>query len=134
MPRVSFAFFAFAALSGLAGAIWGAYMGETQDQSTYLGHVHLNLIGWLGMGIMGTFYALAPGRVPGWLAWSNFTLEALGTILSALALTEIFGLGNQKFVPVVITGAMCTIFGMAAFVVAVLLAWRTEGHTAPPSG
>ena len=134
MPRVSFAFFTLAALSGLVGTIWGAHMGQTQDQTTFLGHAHLNLIGWLGMAVMGTFYALVPGRVPGWLAWLNFVLQALGAICSTLAMALIFESGDTRFVPLVIFGAICAIFSMAAFLVAVLHAWRVEGNSAPPSG
>ena len=124
MPRVSYAFFAFAALCGLIGTIWGSRMGETGDHSTFAAHAHLNLLGWLGMAVMGGFYALTAGRVPGWLAWTNFALAAIGATSLAVAMVYIFAAGDDRFVPLVIVGSVGPILAMVSFLGAVLVAWR----------
>ncbi len=81
MPKVSKAFFLVGALCGLTGMVWGSYMGATGNHSLSPAHAHLNLLGWVGMSIMGAFYALR-GR-GGRVAWINFGLSAGGAILMA---------------------------------------------------
>ena len=130
MPRVSFAFFTLAALSGLTGTIWGSRMGESGDHTTFIAHAHFNLLGWVGMALMGTFYALAVGRYPGWLAWTNLALQAIGAVALSGAMILLFAIGDQRGGPMVIVGSLSSILSMAALLLAVLLAWRNTARQA----
>ena len=128
MPRVSYAFFLASALFGLAGMYWGSVMGESGDHSMLAGHAHLNLIGWLGMAVMGTFYALSAGRYPGWLAWLNFVLTGFGALSLSVAMAYIVGRGDESFVPLVVAGSTTLMLGMACLIAAILLAWRSSAR------
>ena len=71
MPRLSLAFFSAAVVYGVIGMVWGGVMGAHNDFVTAPAHAHLNLLGWVGLALMGTFYALAGPRAPIRLGWIN---------------------------------------------------------------
>ena len=129
MPRVSYAFFSLAALCGVIGTIWGEDMGRTNDHTTFIAHAHLNLVGWVSMAVMGGFYALAAGRYPRWLAWTNFALQAIGAVCLTIGMLFIMGCGDRNFIPAAIVGSAAAIFSMVAFLASVLVAWRNEGRS-----
>ena len=126
MPRVSYAFFSLAAVCGVIGTLWGEQMGRTGDHSAFTAHAHLNLVGWVSMAVMGGFYALAAGKYPRWLAWTNFALQAIGAVCLTIAMFYIMVMGDQSFVPLVIVGSAGAILSMAAFLAAVLVSWRHD--------
>ena len=126
MPRVSLAFFTAAALCGLSGMVWGLVMAITKDHATLTGHAHLNLVGWAGMAIMGTFYALlGEARIPRRLAWTNFGLSLVGVAILAPALGALYK-GVAVAEPLAAVGSIISLLGMLSFVVAVVAAWRAE--------
>lgn len=124
MPRVSFAFFAVAALYGLAGMVWGNQMGASGDHSAHAAHAHLNLLGWVTLSIMGAFYALAGGRAPSRLAWGNLALSAAGAALMSASMFQLMVRQDERFVPMVIAADLSTILGMLTFIAAIFLTWR----------
>lgn len=111
-------------MCGIIGTIWGSHMGSSGDHSTMIAHAHFNLLGWVGMAVMGGFYALAGARVPPWISWSNFGLQATGTVSLSVAMFYLFGVGGGDFVPLVILGSVSSILSMLSFLAAVLIAWR----------
>ncbi len=92
------------------------------------GHAHLNVIGWLGMSAMGTFYALAAGRSPDWLAWLTLVLTAVGAVSLSVAMAYIVGRGDRSFVPLVIVGSSAAMLGMVCFIASILVAWRNTAR------
>lgn len=121
MPRVSSAFFTVAALCGLAGMVWGSWMGASHDHAMMPAHAHLNLLGWVTLSIMGGFYAL-PGNRPGVLAWVNFVLSALGAVLMAVLLPKV--LTQQLHGRVMMAAEIPAILGMICFLIGVISGWR----------
>jgi hypothetical protein len=121
MPRVSSAFFTVAALCGLAGMIWGFYMGATHDHAMMPAHADLNLLGWVTLSIMGGFYAL-PGSQPAVLAWVNFVLSSLGAILMAVLLPQV--LTQQLDGKVMMAAEVPAILGIICFLISVISGWR----------
>lgn len=121
MPRVSSAFFTVAALCGLAGMIWGSYMGTTHDHALMPAHAHLNLLGWVTLSIMGGFYAL-PGARPGVLAWVNLVLSALGAIVMAVLLPQV--LQSKLDGRVMMAAEVPAILGMICFLISVISSGR----------
>jgi hypothetical protein len=120
MSRLSLSFFTVAALCGLAGMIFGAVMGMTQDFSLSPSHAHLNLLGWTSLALMGGYYALS--RRGGRLGWTNFVLSSAGALAMSISL-GIYLAGNAAFVTGVLIGTVLAVAGMVAFVSSVLAGW-----------
>ena len=66
------AFFASAAFYAMVGVCWGLAMGMTKNHATYSAHAHLNLLGWLSLAMMGTFYATLGQDVSNKVKAANF--------------------------------------------------------------
>jgi cbb3-type cytochrome oxidase subunit 1 len=80
MPRVSAAFFALGALLVLGGMSLGEYMAAHTNFTLAPLHAHINLLGWVTLALMGTFYALTKETYSPKLAWANFILSATGML------------------------------------------------------
>lgn len=122
MPRVSLWFFAVAVIYATIGMAWGLHMGASQDHVLYPAHAHWNLLGWVGMSIYGTFYALAREQASQKLAWATFVLANLGALIMAPSLALLLAGGddpNSPYFMGVGVGAVITILGMITFAVSV---------------
>jgi hypothetical protein len=116
MPRVSAAFFAVGVVYVLAGMFWGMHMGEAQDFVMAPAHAHLNLLGWVTMGLYGTFYALTQRTMSSMLAWINFAVSALGVVVMIPFLALFLGSSNDpKYIPGIVVGEVLTVLGMLIF-------------------
>jgi len=123
MPRISVAFLTIAALCGLSGMVWGAYMGVSGDHTMMPAHAHLNLLGWASLAIMGLFYAL-PAAPRGRLAWTNFWLSSLGAILMAPMLAFLLGGHERQMGPWMTIPEALVFLGLVCFLIDVLLSGR----------
>jgi hypothetical protein len=121
MPRVSLAFFLVAALCGLGGMAWGAYMGAQQDFAWRDAHAHLNLVGWVTLSIMGGFYALAGEARPKVLSWINFALSVAGVFVFVAGLAMMAAGSEQQALMALIPGSSLVWLGMAAFAASVVV-------------
>lgn len=119
MPRVSAAFYAIAVCYLAAGMTAGIIMGAKQDFTLAPAHAHLNLLGWVTTALYGTFYALTRETLLPKLAWANFIVSALGTILmvSTLALTLAGKPGLEGLIGL---GGMIAFAGLLIFAVSVM--------------
>jgi hypothetical protein len=124
MPRVSLAFFTTAALCGLIGMGWGTFMGATQNFVLAPAHAHLNLLGWVTLSLMGTFYALAGDRAPKRLAWANWLVSTLGVALMAPMLAWLLAGHEKEIGPFMPIPDLTCILGMLLFFASVLSLWR----------
>lgn len=120
MPRVSAAFFAWGVISLLIGMLAGMEMGAHQDMTLMPAHAHLNLLGWVTMGLYGVFYALTAGSYSPKLAWANFIASAAGVavMIPALGLYLMNGM-DQKFIPGIVVGEVLTVLGVILFGISV---------------
>lgn len=119
MPRVSAAFFAMGVLYVLCGMLWGMMMGANEDFALAPAHAHLNLLGWVTMGLYGTFYALTRATLAPRLAWANFTASALGVVVMIPSLALYLTHPDTKYIPFMVTGEVLTVAGMLIFGVSV---------------
>lgn len=121
MPRVSIAFFVFAALCGLTGMGWGIFMGMTENHQTFSAHAHLNLLGWVSCSLMGGFYALAKDHAPSRLAWINLWLSTFGPVAMIPALAaKLNGVEASWVIAGISIGSIAAFLGMATFVATVI--------------
>jgi cbb3-type cytochrome oxidase subunit 1 len=111
------AFFGAAAFYAMVGVSWGLTMSITKHHETYSAHAHLNLLGWVSLALMGTFYALLGEGVPNWVKLTNFVLSNVGVTcmisglyfyLSQTGSPAIYG-------PALAVGGLCTVSGFFVF-------------------
>ena len=124
MPRISLAFFTVAVLCGLVGMSWGMYMGATQQFTMAPAHAHLNLLGWVSLSIMGTFYALMGGPPNKALGWANFILSSLGVVIMVPILANLLAGHEKEMGPLMPIPEVIVVLGLLCFIANVLLAWR----------
>jgi hypothetical protein len=121
MPRVSAAFFTMGVLCVLTGMMLGMHMAQTENFAVAPAHAHLNLLGWVTMGLYGTFYALTAATYSPRLAWANFIISALGVLVMIPSLAMYLSHGNDpKYGPFIAVGSVLTVLGMLVFGVSVV--------------
>lgn len=113
-PRL---FFAAAALYAMIGMFWGLAMTISKDHATYSAHAHLNLLGWISLALMGSFYALLGQRVAGWIKLTNFVLSNLGVVCMISGLYLYLGQKGSPsvFAPLLAVGALSVVSGFVVF-------------------
>jgi hypothetical protein len=116
------AFFAAAALYGMAGVIWGLSMAISENHATYSAHAHLNLLGWTSLALMGAFYALLGQGVANWVKLVNFALSNLGVLTMIGGLFLYLGQAGPKsvYAPLLAVGGLSTVAGFLVFGVTVI--------------
>jgi hypothetical protein len=65
----------------VVGVALGAYMGATQDFRFTHVHAHLNLLGWVALGLIGLIYRVHPHLQRGWLAHAHYWLHTVGLLI-----------------------------------------------------
>jgi len=126
MPKVSLAFFTVAPIYVLIGMAGGVYMGATEDHSLSPVHAHLNLIGFVMMSIMGTFFALSKAQVaPGKLAWATFWLLNLALVLMIPSLAFVLK-GQTAALPILMASEPLAILAVLLFLACVIRVWRAK--------
>ncbi len=121
MSKVALAFFSVAPIYALIGMGWGFYMGAVDDHVMMPAHAHLNLLGLVLNGIMGSFYGLAGDKAPRRLAWANFWLSNVGVVIMIPTLAIILA-GNETLAPIltITVGEIAAIAGMVLFLCSIL--------------
>ena len=116
------AFFAAAALYAMIGVSWGLVMSISKDHGTYSAHAHLNLLGWVSLALMGTFYAVLGQAVAGWVKLVNFTLSNIGVISMICGLYLYLGQKGPPsvFGPLLAVGGLSVVAGFLVFGVTVI--------------
>ena len=130
MPRVSLAFFGAGVLCVLVGMSMGRWMGANQNFTLAPVHAHLNLLGFVALSIMGTFYALAGDRTPVRLAWVNLALSLIGVVIMTPMLAQVLS-GNTALGPMMIIPEVILVAGMISFLAAIVIVWRRSSPATP---
>ncbi len=81
MNKVAKGFFAIGTLFVLLGMLWGIQMSATGDHAMAPAHAHLNLVGFVLMGVFGAFYALAPSAAAGRLGMAHLALHSAAVVV-----------------------------------------------------
>jgi|GEM_PF-1131398 len=113
-PRNGVLLLKMAVLYLLLGLLLGLYMAASGQFQLRAVHTHINLLGWVTLGMTGMIYCqfpqLAQTRLANWHLW----LHNLGLPVMMLAL-GFYHLGYQGFEPLLGMGSVVTLAGLLAF-------------------
>ncbi len=127
------AFFASAAFYAMVGVSWGLAMGITHNHATYSAHAHLNLLGWLSLATMGTFYATLGQDVSNKVKAANFVISNLGVLLMIPGVGMYLGQMTPPAIygPMIAAGSLLVVLGFFVFgVTAIRGLFRTVANAA----
>ena len=117
MRGVGFRFYALGVLCVVLGMIWGIVMAASGDHSMLSAHAHLNLVGWVTFGLIGTYYTLTPQAAEARLARLHLALATLGVVLMVPGIAWVTRGGPEGLA---IAGSLITFAAMLIFAVTVL--------------
>ncbi|MAW89121.1 MAG: hypothetical protein CMJ42_21595 [Phyllobacteriaceae bacterium] len=80
MRGTAFLFVATAALFVTIGMAWGIQMSASGNHMLAGAHAHLNLVGWVTMGLFGFYYHLVPTAGERMLAKVHYAVATLGVV------------------------------------------------------
>jgi cbb3-type cytochrome oxidase subunit 1 len=124
MRGVSFWFFATATIYVAIGMVWGIVMSATMDHSLAPAHAHLNLIGWVTMGLFGVYYHNVPAAAETHLAKFHFAIATLGVLLIVPGIVMALRQSGETLAK---AGSVLTLLSMLIFVYTV---FRNRGRAA----
>jgi len=108
----------------------GIYMGASHDFRLVHVHAHINLLGWVALGIAGLLYALYPRLQQGWMAHGHYWLHTVGLLVFMGGFAWNALAGAQQMLPVA-AGATMVSAGVLLFATNVFLRLRMTGSGAP---
>ncbi len=100
-----------AAIYFMIGVGMGIYMASTHHFEAMPVHAHINLLGWVSLGLIGALYQLKPQAAQTRLAKAHFVLHNLGLPIMAGALFLLLS-GNHSAEPAVGIGATLVALGV----------------------
>ena len=104
----------------VAGVALGVAMSAAHDFRLRGVHVHVNLLGWVSMALMGLIYRAFPQAAGSALArWHFWTYQALLPVMLA-GLAGVL-LGNEQLVPMLAAGSVALAGSVLLFAIAI---WR----------
>lgn len=98
----------------ILGMILGIYMAASQNHSQMPTHAHLNLIGWVTMGLMGLIYKAWPQTAEGTLATVTFWLSHFSVIGMTIGIGLIYA-GMPQYEPIAIVASLAALLNMLLF-------------------
>ena len=105
-----------AALYLVLGVTMGIVMGITQQFSLAPVHAHINLLGWVTLGIVGIVYRLYPAAAQTRLAKVHFWIHNTALPVFMVGLGFVLT-GHEAFIPVTIVGATAVFAGIIVLAV-----------------
>lgn len=83
----------------VVGISLGVYMGASENHTLFPVHAHINLLGWVSMGLTGMLYRTFPAAAQSHLAVWHFWLFQAGVPVLLAAVAAIY-LGHRELGPV----------------------------------
>jgi len=112
--RASTLSFCSAVCLGIVGMIIGIFMAASNNHSVYPAHAHLNLIGWVSLFLIGTFYRSHPSLDKSRVAIVQVGIWICGAIILTCGVAAIF-LGRTDLEPIAIAGSLIVLGDMLLF-------------------
>lgn len=105
----------------MIGISFGLYMSLTHVFNLTSVHVHVNLLGWMSLALVGVIYHLHPNLEKSGLAKAHFWLHNIGLPVMMIAIAlAILGV-NPIFFPIATAGGAATLIGIFCFGLNVLM-------------
>jgi hypothetical protein len=120
--------FRAAVLFVIAGMIWGIIMGISENHATMPAHAHLNLLGWVSLFLIGTYYRLNPAVERSTSAILQVWTWIAGTLVLTVGVGLIFS-GHPEGDPIAGIGSFIVLFAALWFG---WIVYRREGLKNPP--
>lgn len=98
------------------GILLGYYMSISHSYELTPVHVHINLLGWASLSVVGLIYHLFPNLSSNRLGIWHFWLHNIGLPIMMIALAVLVTTGNEAVVPGTAIGATITVLGILIFV------------------
>jgi hypothetical protein len=108
----------------VTGVALGTGMGATQDFRLMHVHAHINLLGWVALGLIGLLYSVHPRLSRGWLAHAHYWLHTLGLVLFMGAFAWGVLNGHKPAAPVAVGASMVSL-GVLLFAINVFTRLRS---------
>jgi hypothetical protein len=105
---------------GIAGMAMGIAMAAAHDHSVFPAHAHLNLLGWVSLFLIGTYYRLHPWLDTRRAALVQVGIWIFGTVVLTIGVASIY-LGHPAAEPIAISGSLIIFADMLFF--AFLVYW-----------
>lgn len=102
----------------------GAFMGATEDFALVPVHAHLNLLGWVSLGIIGCIYLLKPHLAATRLAQAHFWLHNIGAPVMLIGVALIHTGNAELGGPIAGIFSIITVVGIICFAINL---WRGLG-------
>jgi hypothetical protein len=112
MRGIGFYFFLAAVLCVTLGMLWGIQMAISGDHALAPAHAHLNLVGWVTMGLFGVYYTLTPTAAASRLAKIHLGLAIAGVIVMVPGIAIVLTGGGEGMAA---GGSMLTAASMLVF-------------------
>jgi cbb3-type cytochrome oxidase subunit 1 len=107
-------FIVVAVLYAVIGMVLGIIMGAQNEFTMAPVHAHINLIGWVGLALVGLTYKAYPGAVENGYATVHFWLANAGIIAMMPSLALVLK-GDNSLLGLLIAGEFATVAAMALF-------------------
>ncbi|SHI38341.1 hypothetical protein [Wenxinia saemankumensis] len=129
MKDIAFRFFAAGAICVTIGMAWGIQMAASQNHMMVGAHAHLNLVGWVTLGLFGLYYRTTPAANASRLAGIHFVVAVAGVVLLVPGIALATSGGSEILA---IVGSFVTIASMLTFLVVLFrYGFGAEGTVRP---
>jgi cbb3-type cytochrome oxidase subunit 1 len=91
------------------GVSLGMYMGINKDFRLTHVHVHINLLGWVALGLAGLLYNIYPHLQRSWMAHVHYWLHSIGLVIFMGGFAWGTISGEFRFIPVAIGSSMVSL-------------------------
>jgi hypothetical protein len=112
MRGIGFYFFIAGVLCITIGMFWGIEMSITEDHTMAGAHAHLNLVGWVTMGLFGLYYTLTPSAAAAGLAKIHLAIAVAGVVVMVPGIVIALKQGGHGMAA---AGSMLTAASMLVF-------------------
>jgi cbb3-type cytochrome oxidase subunit 1 len=109
----------------VVGVSLGMYMGVTHDFRLTHVHVHINLLGWVALGLAGLLYGVHPSLQRNWLAHAHYWLHTIGLLLFMAGFAWRSVADGTTLVPIAVGSSMVAL-GVLLFAVNVFTRLRSR--------
>ncbi|ETI67624.1 hypothetical protein [Neobacillus vireti] len=101
------------------GVCIGMYMSMTQKFTFTPVHVHINLLGWMSMGMAGLIYVAFPSAAKTVLAKVHFWIHNISLPIMMIGLAFLVS-GTESAEPAVATGGTLMVIGIILFAINII--------------